>query len=463
MTNSYMLDTAGLLAPQIPHSLKLLKSLYLNGIACDHSSAGVGKTFCASWIAKQFNAPVIVVCPKNVKPTWKRVLKQFGITAKLIISYEKLVSGGTPYLKYKEPTINSFTGKPQQEWRYQLIDVKFPAGHLIILDEAHKCKASASLSAGLLMDLKRKGYKTLLLSATQATKATEMRGFGYATNLHNLYNWRSWCLDNGAEEVNTRYGDIMVDVEEKQSQEKLKRCHHNLFNIQKISSRLTREDMGDIFTDDHVNPEAFDLGSNSVKIQSVYDNLQAEIAKLEERTENYSGHVFALIVAARMKIELLKMPFFIESIDEIIRENNSAVIFVNFNSSIEFLRDNLHHKCSVVVGGQSEKHRELEIENFQSNKNRVSLNNIKSGGNSISYHDLLGGYPRQSLISPTWSAIDLIQSIGRINRANGKTPTYQRIVYADGTIENRICERLRIKIKNLNCLNDGDLDELSFL
>lgn len=453
------LDTTGLLPPQIPHAKKLLDSLYLNGIACDLSEGGCGKTYSAAWIAKQFNVPLVVICPKSVKTTWKRVLESFGVKATVLVSYEKLVRGSTPHLTYRK---ESKDNNGRELARYQLIDTHFPVGCLVILDEAHKCKSPISLSSGLLVDAKRKGYKLLLLSATIATNPLEMKAMGYATNLHNLYQWKNWCLDHGAEEVG-RWGALTFNTDDKNAQEKLKECHHNLFNIQHISSRLTSEIMGDIFPDNHINPEAYDLGTNSVKIQSVYDNLQDEISKLEERSENYSSHIFALIMAARVKVEMLKMPFFIECIDEIVKEGSSAVVFVNFNSSLEFLKSNLNHKCSIVVGGQNEKQRELEISNFQSNKHRVSLNNIKTGGNSISYHDLNGEYPRQSLISPTWSAIDLLQSFYRIHRANGKSPCYQRIIYADSTIENRICNRLRAKINNLSCLNDGDLSEINLI
>jgi hypothetical protein len=459
MIQSTTLDTTGLLKPQIPHAMKLLDSLYLNGVACDQSEGGCGKTYSSAWIAKQFNSPLIVICPKSVKSTWKRVLESFDVKATVLVSYEKLIRGGTPYLTYRE---ESKDNRGRDLARYQLVDTHFPAGCLVILDEAHKCKSPISLSSGLLVDAKRKGYKLLLLSATIATNPLEMKAIGYVTNLHNLYQWKDWCLDHGAKKLG-RWGALTFNTDDKEAQEKLKVCHHNLFDIQSISSRLTREMMGDIFPDNHINPESFDLGTNSVKIQSVYDNLQYEIARLEKRSENYSSHVFALIMKARVEVEMLKMPFFIECIDEIVKEGSSAVVFVNFNTSLEFLKNNLNHKCSIVVGGQSEKQRDLEISNFQSNKHRVSLNNIKSGGNSISYHDLSGEYPRQSLISPTWSAIDLIQALFRTPRANGKTPCYQRIIYADNTIENRICNRLRSKINNLDCLNDGDLADISII
>ena len=94
--NDTTLDVTGLLAPQIPHALKLLDSIYLNGIACDLSETGVGKTYTASWIAKQYNAPIVVICPKSVIPTWKKVMAKFDVKPTVMVNYEKLMRGGYP-------------------------------------------------------------------------------------------------------------------------------------------------------------------------------------------------------------------------------------------------------------------------------------------------------------------------------------------------------------------------------
>jgi hypothetical protein len=62
-----------------------------------------------------------------------------------------------------------------------------------------------------------------------------------------------------------------------------------------------------------------------------------------------------------------------------------------------------------------------------------------------------------SLINPSWSAFHLVQALGRIHRAEGKTPCVQRIMFAAGTIEERQRQRVDTKIKNIDLLNDGDL------
>jgi SNF2 family DNA or RNA helicase len=97
------------------------------------------------------------------------------------------------------------------------------------------------------------------------------------------------------------------------------------------------------------------------------------------------------------------------------------------------------------------------IEDFQSNKTNIIIANIKAGGVGISLHDLHGGHPRVSIISPTWSAQDTMQTLGRIHRAEGKTPAIQKFVFCAGTIEEYICDKLREKLDNMSMINDGNL------
>lgn len=463
MTNS-LLDTTGLLKPQIPHALSLLNSIYLNGFACDLSETGTGKTYSAAWIAQQFNAPIVVFCPKSVMPEWNRVLGLFKVKPSVMMNLEKLTRGHTPYLKYGKPKIDPKTGKTRETSRCHLAEIHLPAGCLVILDESHRCKGVTSLNAGLLIALKRQGYKVLTLSATQATDPTEMRAFGFAANLHDLYHWKKWCVDHGAEELG-QWGAITFDNESEEAQSKMSLCHTNLFDIQGVASRLTREMMGNLFPENHVQAEAFDLGSNSPKIQKVYDEMEDEIAKLEDQCENYSTHIFAVIMKARRRAEMLKIPLFQEMTEDLFDEGKSVVIFLNFTESITALKERLEKnpkikgKIGFIYGEQHIKSRWKDIKDFQSDKLRIMICNLKAGGIAVSLHDLNGKFPRASLLNPSFSAIDMHQALGRIHRQGALTKCYQRIVFASGCIEERACNKVQYRLNNLSCLLDGDLTD----
>ena len=440
-----------LLPPQREHAVNLLNSLYINGVASDQSETGTGKTYVAAWIAKYLNSPVVIVCPKVVIPAWTKVLSYFGIKAHCLINYEKLIRGNTEHLSFKD-------GKDDSASDYI---INFPKNSLVILDEVHKCKSGSSKNSDFLIKLKMDGYKTLLLSATTATNPLEMKAFGFATTLHNLVNYRHFITDSGA--YVGRYGGFQIDLASQRTVEAMTHIHNRLFNEYKVSSRMTRKMFDNIFPDNHVMAECFDMGTNTDKINRVYEQMESELAALEESSVNYSQHHFAIMTKARRMAELLKVPTMVEMIEDWFDEGISPVVFVNFTDTVEAIVKQLSKNrkfdglIAKIVGGQSDKVRQSDIEGFQNDTKRIMIANLAAGNAGVSLHDLNGKFPRGSVISPSYSAINLLQALGRIHRAEGKTKCIQKIMFAADTIEEDACKRVQCKLNNLECLNDGDL------
>ena len=440
-----------LLPPQREHAVSLLNSLYINGVACDQSETGTGKTYVAAWLAKNLNSPVVIVCPKVVIPSWTKVLSYFGIKAHCLINYEKLMRGNTEHLNFKD-------GKDTGPSDYV---INFPKNSLVILDEVHKCKSATSKNSDFLIKLKMDGYKSLLLSATAATNPLEMKAFGFATTLHNLVSYRQFITSSGA--YAGRYGGFQIDLQSQKTVEAMSNIHNTLFNLYKVSSRMTRKMFDKIFPDNHVMADCFDMGTNTDKINRVYLQMEAEMAALEESSINYSQHHFAIMTKARRMAELLKVPTMVEMIEDWYDEGISPVVFVNFTDTVEAIEKQLaknskfNGKIARIVGGQSDKVRQNDIELFQSDVKRIMIANLAAGNAGVSLHDLNGNFPRGSIISPSYSAINLLQALGRIHRAEGKTKCIQKVMFAAGTIEVEACKRVQCKLNNLECLNDGDL------
>ena len=440
-----------LLPPQREHAVNLLNSLYINGVACDQSETGTGKTYVAAWLAKNLNSPVVIVCPKVVIPSWTKVLSYFGIKAHCLINYEKLIRGNTEHLSFKD-------GKDTGPSDYT---INFPKNSLVILDEVHKCKSATSKNSDFLIKLKMDGYKSLLLSATAATNPLEMKAFGFATTLHNLVSYRHFITSSGA--YAGRYGGFQIDLQSQKTIEAMSNIHNTLFNLYKVSSRMTRKMFDKIFPDNHVMAECFDMGTNTDKINRVYEQMESEMAALEESSINYSQHHFAIMTKARRLAELLKVPTMVEMIEDWYDEGISPVVFVNFTDTVEAIEKQLAKnrkfdgKIARIVGGQSDKVRQKDIEDFQSDTKRIMIANLAAGNAGVSLHDLIGNHPRGSIISPSYSAINLLQALGRIHRAEGKTTCIQKVMFAAGTIEEEACKRVQCKLNNLECLNDGDL------
>jgi len=446
-----------LLEPQINHADALINSLYINGFAFDLSDTGTGKTYCACSIIKEMDRPTIVICPKSVMTNWSRVSQSWNLKNVIILNYELLVRGNTKYLKYNKKKWNV----RYKNWNDRGVELSFPKNALIIFDEVHKCKGYNSLNGELLIACKNAGHFVLAMSATAVTNPLEMKAIGYTADLHNGVNFKEFVKGCGAE--TNRFGGLVVNLDSDATKAAMQQIHNNIFNLQKCASRMKVDMFEGIFPDNHVYTEVFDMGSNTKKINSIYEHMQDELARLDARTKNYKEHVFAIIMKARRMAEILKVPMLIDAIEDMFDEGLSPVLFVSFNDTIEAIKSRLSNnskfkdRISYIVGGQSRKERDESIDLFQSDKNRLMIANLAAGNLGISLHDLNGKFPRSSLLVPSFSAINLQQGLGRIPRQGGKTKCVQRIVFSAGTIEERAAEKVQYRLDNLSTFNDGDL------
>lgn len=454
------IDSTGLLPPQIPHVKNLVDSLYINGFALDMSETGTGKSYVAAAVGREMNRPVVLICPKSVIPQWTKIFKLFNITPIVSINYELIGRGNTKWMKWKKlPDLT----KP---WKEGVLEERpefnFPRNSLVILDEGHKCKGNHSSNSAMMISLADQGYKVLVASATLATTPMEMKAVGFLSQLHKLYNFTDFCRTHGAEWVG-RWGALQFDLASEAAKRSMMLLNKYLFEERKCASRLTVDDFGTLFPESHIVAEAYDLGSNTPKVQAVYDEMEAELAKLDERTENYSEHIFAIMMEARRKAELCKVPLFVEMLEDLYDEGKSVVLFLNFEDSVNAVVKRLEKSkkfkniIGFIVGGQNANARQRDIDDFNSDKKRIMVVNIKAGGVGISLHDLNGNFPRASIISPNFSAFELVQALGRIWRQGGKTKSYQNIVFASQTIEEHACRKVQARINNLSALNDADL------
>lgn len=121
---------------------------------------------------------------------------------------------------------------------------------------------------------------------------------------------------------------------------------------------------------------------------------------------------------------------------------------------------------------QSLSERQKEIDRFQSGKSKVCLYTFKAGGVGLSLHHTdemtkekcrrqkNGWYvvedipkiptrQRITIVGPTYSAIELVQGLGRAPRLTSMSETPQVILFYRGTIEERVCQIVSAKLRCL--------------
>jgi superfamily II DNA or RNA helicase len=427
-----------LLPYQIQHTENLVRVIQNNNACLDASDTGTGKTYCAVAACSLLKLSPIIICPKSVIYSWIKVTQLFDVHPQIIINYESLKTGNN-YDKLEKI-------KDKDKTNYKIT----PTPHTIfIFDEAHRCANLDTENSKMLFAAKRTNIPILLLSATIADYPEKFKPFFYILNFIETSQVESRNID---ENKYMRIVDEWIFRDKKPMQ----RIHTMLYPNR--ASRMRIDVLGDLFPQTQITATPYTLDKKRAdEIEKEYKNLYIELERIKKLKSEDKPNPLTITMRAFQRIEILKIPTFVEMCNDFIHNNFSVVIFVNFVNTLETLCEMLH-TTSKIHGQQTQEERMKIIEDFQSNKTNIIICNIKAGGIGISLHDIHGGHPRVSLISPTWSSIDLVQALGRIHRAGGKSKSLQRIIYIADTVEERIADKLKIKLNNINYINNGDLD-----
>lgn len=429
-----------LLPYQQQHAEGIERALLNYRVALDASDPGTGKTYVACAVAARLRCPVVIVTTKATLPSWEKVARGFGITPMLVTNYERVRMGKLPACRKQ--------GKGYV-WNV-------PQDALLIFDEVQKCKGRTSQNAALLVAARSQHLRVLLCSATAAENPLEMRAIGFALGLHTYFNFYHWARQNGVV-------DGFFGLEFRGGADVMRSLHAQIFPQR--GSRLRIADIPE-FPDTQVEAAIIETGKAKA-IQREYDTMRRELHRAEKSDDRAAlrqladamnakrANAMTLVTRSRQAIELYKVPAMCEMTRAAIEEGMSVVILVNFSETITALSKEL--EClDIIVGGQTAAERQAVIDRFQRNETNVVLANIQAGGVGVSLHDPTGQRPRLSIISPTFSAADLRQALGRVHRAGGAA-SVQKICFAAGTVEEHTAEVCADKLANIDLLNDGDL------
>lgn len=411
---------------------------------------GAGKTYMACELARRLNRKLIVVCPKGAIPTWEYVTKDFGLEA-IVTNIESAKStrrkigtrpnGNSIYQKY-DPNCELIKWPIHgRRCRWDIPHGDRP-NHLIVFDEAHRLRNRKSHNGKLLLGSHRQRIPTLLVSATPFENPTQLYVFGQVLGLHK-------GLDFDAFQSNYGCTKGLWGWEFNEDPAVMESLGNQLYPER--GSRLSRAELTGF------QPNTITAKPVPVAQPKVIDSLWRALRTLEETRSEDADHEITEILRLRQEVELLKVPPMLELIKEQVDQGNSVFVAVSFRETLEQLRIALKTQFSVIVGKQSKGDRKDAIKAFQHDEVPVILATIDAGGESISLHDLRGDRPRVSIIPPTWSASQMIQALGRISRAGGKTPTTQYILTAANSVEDRILKKVNGKIDRIGELTSDDL------
>lgn len=424
---------------------KLANALQKHGVAVDLSDTGLGKTFHALAAVRTVQAPFAVVCRASSRHKWEKAVSDFGLAGSCIAvdSWQRFTNGRN----HRELVTKQMSGKTANySW-----GPKEPT--VIIFDEVQDAGGLTSLNSQLLIGAKRsKTTYPLGLSATIADSPLKLKAMGFACGLHNLSNFYGWAMDHGCGKSPFGYNQLYFKTTaSKWVIPKLRDA------LAPFGVRVCRDTVSEFLPEETVEVELWDVGRPTVLVQNALDKLE------ETRDEDLLKHEDGTPGAVeqmrdRQEAELRRLVPLAAEIKAAVEGGMYCPVFLNFTSSINTLWGMLMADkidCGIF-DGRNHQQREIARQKFMDGALSVLILQSAAGSASIDLHDIVGGRPRMTFISPTFQSEVMIQMLGRAVRFGAKTPVIQRIIFAEGTIEEKVYKVVEGKAKNIRALNDGE-------
>jgi hypothetical protein len=467
-------------------------------------------TFVSLFLCKALDLVPFIICPKSVVSSWKRSIDEIGLKKFHIANYGLLRSGKElnwvvmargkykgkirrkkkplpwitlrkiDYLKEYKRKKKGYEPKYEITWN---LSKELLKKVVFIYDEGHRCK-NKSINSEIMIELKNINAQIGILTATLGESPLKMVGTARVMDFYEE-GWEFYL--KFASIYGCFKGNYCWEFDKYQGKTYMKAIYDRLVDEERMSRMKVKEliDQGK-FPESKIISEAYEMNgatndinesiSNMVRDLNDFDNLSEEIKELKKEAkqmENPSEDILDKIkelkakqqelkspLAIRQKyrqmIELAKIPTVIELAQDEIASGNSVVILMNYIESIKTLAEELKTDCLYYGQNKSDVNEENRLK-FERNESHVIIGNVASMKEGIDLHDKNHERMRVSLISPSDSAQNLKQSLGRVHRSGG-TYSIQKIIFASGTIEEMIAENVKRKIENISILNDGDID-----
>lgn len=404
---------------------------------------GAGKTVMALESAKRLDCSTLVVAPLVSHEQWRRTAEAMGISDLIldVVNIEKISRA------------NARPWFVAGLWR-------LPKNTLVILDECHRgTSGSKSKATQAFASLKSyESIRLLAMSATLASSPMQLRLVGYWADMHDFTvgSFMRFCMKHGC-----NYDIFGRGIKRRECLVFTKNRDEARKHMSKIRAELGDRIMAygpkDIpnFPTETVTVELVDLAKDDrAALEEAYESMKDKLRKTKCALVNML-HERMLAERAKARAMAQLALSYVQSITD----NYSAVLFVSFTETRLAVEQELRSagvEFRSIYGGMDPDERQKGIDEFQDNKVHCLVCMSQAASCAMSAHDVKHERMRVSIISPSFSASDMKQALGRIRRCGGTHAT-QIFALAKGTIEEKVAMSLQRKIDSIDTLNDGDL------
>jgi superfamily II DNA or RNA helicase len=352
---------------QKEHSEKIFNAFKSNQVVYDISDVGSGKTYSTSFLLKMIQEST----EQNVSDIvviCPKTLKQKWKNVTSLFGVE--VKWFYSYSKFLNVPNNSIKEKS-----------------LVVLDEGHVIRNDNVTSDKFFILTKRRECKLLVLSSTildtieQETRLTDMFSMNSDTMFSMNYKLN---IDTQVNKI-YRFGSLKEEEDSTKAYLKLIKLFPS--NDQNLSIAQKRE--------------------------IVMKKIQRCIRIIHENS----------------------LTSIISETQDILSKNTTSkvVIVIPFLDLIQKIHDKLSeaYNCCIMNGltSETERNRLIDTFNRDSDEIQIFITNARVGSVGIDLDDKFGNRQRTLIYLPTYSSIDLFQSIGRIKRTSTKSNIIVKIIF----------------------------------
>ncbi len=335
---------------------------------------------------------------------------------------------------------------------------------MMIFDEVHNCAGMVTASSKILKAAKRGGAsKILCMSATAADRPLDLNALGFVLGIHDGKDFYRWLMKHGYRPGYFGGMDFTNDPEKQSAI--MSDLHHQIFPAR--GARLRKREIPgfpETKTDVKLLPYSDEAGKLSKSALDLYESLSRKEVSAAAR-----ANMSEMLLRTRQRLEVLMVPDLIELAVEFSRTSKVA-IFVNFVDTLnEVLRAASEHfkfeQIAYIIGDEERVDnnfktglsRDETVKLFQANQYSLIVSTTGAGGVGISLHDPTGQVDRTTFFTPVFSAKQLKQLLGRVDRAKGAY-SEQYLAYIKGTYQEKVAKYVRIKLNNIDMMNDNALN-----
>ena len=393
--------------------------------------------------------PILWIAPAATIVQTQRVLKAYGLAGKvLVMSYSALTSpktGGTMF----------YTSKISVEWGqehtvYEWSEFMLP--RLVVFDECQALKNDDSTRTRIARNLPTDGVKRLFISATPYQRVCEARTVMVGVGMTSPYNVIPLSEATAPSVLRSLATYSQPTRYSPRAMERVKEVMDN-YTVALKGIRFKYK----------ARTECVLVHFRTSKEREAYGNAYNEYLEELYRLRGQTGHgiVAARLVAMqkfRQKAEEVRSPLIATRARNACGEGSQVIIASNFKIMLQGVHIALTQTYGVpedrigyVTGKQTAEQRQRDVDAFQRGEKDYMLLTIQAGGvGSSLHHEHDNARPRHIILPPTWSAIDLIQCVGRSHRITSKSNTLQEILWYSGTIEEQVAAVVENKVKCIN-------------